>query len=95
VIWTSGIARADFVPEVFDCKELVSWCSEKYIPIKWIIQLQDHSLISLSPQVFHKMLKLPEPTLTFKGEDCRDFLKKYDNSLDLLPEFFGEYHDHP
>jgi hypothetical protein len=33
------------------------------------------------------MLKLPEPTLTFKGEDCRDFLKKHDNGLDLLPEF--------
>jgi hypothetical protein len=33
------------------------------------------------------MLKLPEPTLTFKGEDCRDFLKKHDNDLDLLPEF--------
>jgi hypothetical protein len=33
------------------------------------------------------MLKLPEPTLTFKGEDCRDFLKKHDNGLDLLPEY--------
>jgi hypothetical protein len=36
------------------------------------------------------MLKLPEPTLTFKGEDCRDFLKKkkkHDNFLNLLPEF--------
>jgi hypothetical protein len=33
------------------------------------------------------MLKLPEPTLTFKGEDCRIFLKKHDNVLDLFPEF--------
>jgi hypothetical protein len=33
------------------------------------------------------MLRLPEPTLTFKGEDCRNFLKKHDNGLDLLPEF--------
>jgi hypothetical protein len=33
------------------------------------------------------MLKLPELTLTFKGEDCKDFLKKHDNSLDLFPEF--------
>jgi hypothetical protein len=33
------------------------------------------------------MLKLPEPTLTFKGEDCRDLLKKHDNGLDHLPEF--------
>jgi hypothetical protein len=33
------------------------------------------------------MLRLPEPTLTFKGEDCRELLKKHDNGLDLLPEF--------
>jgi hypothetical protein len=33
------------------------------------------------------MMKLPEPTLTFKGEDCRDFLKKHDNGLDILLEF--------
>jgi hypothetical protein len=31
VIWTSGIARAGCVPEVFDCKELVAWCVEKYV----------------------------------------------------------------
>jgi hypothetical protein len=33
------------------------------------------------------MLRLPEPTLTFKGEYCRELLKKHDNGLDLLPEF--------
>jgi hypothetical protein len=33
------------------------------------------------------MLMLPEPTLTFKGEDSIDFLKKHDNGLYLLPEF--------
>jgi hypothetical protein len=33
------------------------------------------------------MLRLLKPMLTFKGEDCREFLKKHDNGLDLLPEF--------
>jgi hypothetical protein len=33
------------------------------------------------------MLRLPEPTLTFKGEDCREFLKNNENGLDLLPKF--------
>jgi hypothetical protein len=33
------------------------------------------------------MLKLPEPTLTFKGEDCKQFLAKHNNILDLLPHF--------
>jgi hypothetical protein len=32
------------------------------------------------------MLKLLEPTLNFKGEDCMDFLKNHDNSLDHFPE---------
>jgi hypothetical protein len=49
--------------------------------------LQDHSLASLSPHAFCKMLRLAEPTLTIKGEDYREFLKKHDNWLDLLPEF--------
>jgi hypothetical protein len=87
VIWTSIISHVGCVPEVFYCKELVAWCIEKYIPIQWIIQLQYHSPISLSPQVFHKMLKLHETTLTFKGEDCRDFLKNNDKVLDLFLEF--------
>jgi hypothetical protein len=33
------------------------------------------------------MLKLPELTLTFKGEDYRYFLKRHNNGLDLLPEY--------
>jgi hypothetical protein len=37
-------------------------------------------------QVFRKMLRFLEPALTFKGEDCREFLKKHDNGLDILPE---------
>jgi hypothetical protein len=33
------------------------------------------------------MLRLPDPTLNFKGKDCKEFLKKHDNGLDLLLEF--------
>jgi hypothetical protein len=90
VIWTSGIARAGCVPEVFDCKEVVSWCAEKYIPSQRIIPLRDHSPVSLSPQVFRKMLKLSEPTLTFRGQDCKQFLEKHDNGLDILAEFLED-----
>ena len=52
-----------------------------------MIKLQDHYLVSLSPQVFQKMLKLPDPTLTFKGEDCMDLLKNNNSGLGLLHEF--------
>ena len=47
VIWTSGIVCASCVPKVFDCKEVVSWCTKKYIPRQIIIPLHDHSPISL------------------------------------------------
>jgi hypothetical protein len=83
----SGIARAGCVPKVFDCKELVAWCAKRYIPSQQIIQLREHSPVSLSPQVFRKMLRLPEPTLNFRGEYCREFLKNHDNGLNLLPKF--------
>jgi hypothetical protein len=36
------------------------------------------------------MLKLPEPNLTFKGEEVRDFLKKRNNGLDLLQEYLED-----
>jgi hypothetical protein len=90
VIWTSGITHAGCVPEGFYCKEVFSWCVEKYISSQRIIPLRDHSLVSLSPQVFRKMLRLSEPTLTFRGKYCKQFLEKHDNGLDLLPKFLKD-----
>jgi hypothetical protein len=87
VIWTSGIAHAGCVSEVFYCKDLVSRCADKFIAEKRIIPLHNHSFVSLSPQLFRQMLKLLEPTLTFKGEDCKQFLAKHNNGFDLLPLF--------
>jgi hypothetical protein len=69
---------------------VVSWCAKRYISSQRIIPLRDHSLVSLSPQVFHKMLRLLNPTLTFKGKDYKEFLKKHDNGLDLLPKFLED-----
>jgi hypothetical protein len=33
------------------------------------------------------MLEILEMTLTFKGEDCREILKKHNNGIDLLLEY--------
>jgi hypothetical protein len=90
VIWTSGIACAGCVPEVFDCKEVVSWCAKKYIPGQRIIPLRDHSHVSLSPHLFRKMLKLPKPTLTLRGQDYKQFLEKHHNRLDILADFLKD-----
>ena len=90
VIWTSRIARAGCVPKVFDCKELVSWCADKFILEKRIIPLWDESFVSLSSHVFRQMLRLLDPTLTFKGEDWKQFLAKHNNGLDLLPHLLED-----
>jgi hypothetical protein len=90
VIWTSRIACAGYAPEVFDCKEMVYWYADKYISEQRIIPLWGHSYVSLSPQVFHQMLILSNPTLMFKGEDSKKFLRKHNNGLDLLPEFLED-----
>ena len=63
---------------------------QKYISIQIIIPLRNHSLVSLPPRVFHKMLRLPEPTFTFRGQECKQFLEKHDNGLDILPKFLED-----
>jgi hypothetical protein len=36
------------------------------------------------------MLTLPDPMPTFKGENCKQFLKKHGNELDLLPKLLQD-----
>jgi hypothetical protein len=61
------------IPEVYDFKELISWCIDKFDKNQRIIQLQGESPISLAPSVFKKMLRLLEPTMIFKGDEAKEF----------------------
>jgi hypothetical protein len=90
VIWSYGITRVGCVHKVFDFKEVVSWSAKKYIPSQRIIPLCNHSSFSLSPQVFRKMLKLSKPTLTFRGQHCKQFLEEHENELDILVKFLED-----
>jgi hypothetical protein len=63
---------------------------ENYILNQRIVQMGDHFQISLSPKVFRNMLTLPDPMPTFKGENCKQFLKKHGNELDLLPKLLQD-----
>jgi hypothetical protein len=74
----------------FDFKELVSWCIDKFDKNQRIIQLQGESPISLAPSVFKRMLRLPEPTMTFKGDEAKDFLKERNGGLELLQEYLED-----
>ena len=59
---------------VFKCKYIVTWCIDKFVQNRRTISLQISSHVLLAPSVFKKMLKLPEPKLTYKGEEARNFL---------------------
>jgi hypothetical protein len=88
--WTSGISLVGCIPKVFDCKDIVSWCIDKFIQNRREILLHNGSHISLAPSTFRKMLKLPEPTITFKGDEARSFLKEKNNGLELLQEYLED-----
>jgi hypothetical protein len=89
-VWTSGIALAGCVPEVFDCKDIITWCIDKFVQNRRTIPLQNDSPISLAPSVFKKMLKLPELNITYKGDEARNFLKGRNNGIELLQEYLQD-----
>jgi hypothetical protein len=89
-IWTSGITLVGCVHEFFDCKEIVTWCVDKFVQNQRTIPLHNGSPIYLAPTVFKKMLKLPELTLTYKGDKARNFLKGRNNGIELLQEYFQD-----
>jgi len=80
-IWTSGIALVGCVPGFLNSREIVYWCVDKCDQNQRIIQLQGESLVSLSLSIFKKMLKIPKPTIMFKGDKARSFLKERNSVL--------------
>jgi hypothetical protein len=86
-VWTSRIALTDCVPKVHNFKELISWRIDKFDKNQRIIQLQGESPISLAPSIFKRMLRIPEPTMTFKGDEAKEFLKERNGILNLLREY--------
>jgi hypothetical protein len=78
------------VPEVFDCKDIVTWCVDKFVQNQRTIPLQNGSPISLAPTIFKKLLKLPEPNLTYEGDRARTFLKGRNNGIEILQEYLQD-----
>jgi hypothetical protein len=87
VIWASIIAHKDVFLRYLTVKNLLHGAWRSMCQARGLYNSKVILQVSLSPQVFRRMLKLPEPMLTFKGEDCRDLLKRHNNGLDLLPEY--------
>jgi len=74
----------------FKFKVLVTCYGEKYILNQQIVHTGNHFQISLSSKLFRKMLTLPNPMPTFKGDNRKIFLKKHGNELDLLSNLLQE-----
>jgi hypothetical protein len=64
--------------EVFDFKELVLWCADKFNVEQRIIQLEEKTSVPLTPTVFRKMLQLPTPNKMLKGPEADAFLDAHD-----------------
>jgi hypothetical protein len=89
-VWTLEITLICCVPQVFKCKYIVTWCIDKFVQNRRTIPLQSGSPVSLAPSIFKKMLKLPEPKLTYKGEEARNFLRRKNNVIELLQEYLQD-----
>jgi hypothetical protein len=89
-VWTSEIVLAGCVPEVFECKDIVTWCIEKFIQNRRVVAFQNSSPISLAPSIFIEILKFPDPNLFYKGEEARNFLKIKNNRIDILQEYLHD-----
>jgi hypothetical protein len=74
----------------FECKDIVTWCIDKFIQNRRVITLQSSSPISLAPSIFREMLKFPEPNLVYKGEEAKNFLKRKNNGIKLLQEYLHD-----
>jgi hypothetical protein len=45
---------------------------------------------SLAPWIFKIILKIPYPTINFKGDEAKDFLKEISGGLELLREYIED-----
>ena len=89
-IWTSGIALVGCVPKVYDFKELISQCIDKFDNEQRIIQLQEESPISLAPLIFKRMFRLPKRTMIFKSAEVDDLLKMKKGGFKLLRNYLED-----
>jgi hypothetical protein len=71
----SGITLEGYILEVYDFKDLISWCIDKFEKNKKIIQLQGEYSISLAPLVFKRIIRVTESRINFKGIEAQEVLK--------------------
>lgn len=60
-VWTSGIAKAECITEIFDIIELESWCTSMFdFKHKLLeVKLSGKTRVPLIPNIFIRMLQIP------------------------------------
>jgi hypothetical protein len=75
-LWTTGPVNDGCVPEVFDFKELITWCARRFDPRTRMIKVitKTKNPMVLTPKMFNKMLPLPCANKYFWLVDANAFL---------------------
>jgi hypothetical protein len=88
-LWTTGLVNVGCVPDIFDCKELVSWCARRFDCRTRMIKVttKGKNPVLLTPKVFNKMLCLPTTNKPFKLAEADTFLASQAGGANILREF--------
>jgi hypothetical protein len=90
-VWTSGITLASCMPEVSYFKELIiSGALTISTTKRGLFNGRGRCYFS-SPTVFRRMLRLPEPTTTFKSSKSDAFLKANHGGTTILDNFLLKF----
>ena len=70
--------------------QMVVWCTNNYEKDQRISQLHGQSLISLAPSTFNIVLKLLSPTMIFKVDETKEFMKSRNNGCGQLSQYLED-----
>jgi hypothetical protein len=72
ILWTTGLINVSCVLEVFDFKEPVSWCAQRFDSKTRMIQVTTKAKnpIILNPKVLKKIIHLPSTNKILKLTDA-------------------------
>ena len=88
-IWTTWLVNVGCVPHIFNYRELVSWCAQRFDcrtrMIKVTIKGKNPVLLTL--KVFNKMICLPTTNKPFNIEEVDTFLAFQAGGANILGEF--------
>lgn len=90
-VWTSVLAKAGCMAEVFDFREAVHWCAKRFDAKHRLINVKEEgkTLVPLTPLTFKRMVHLLEPMKVFRLPKADSFLDAHRGGSIILKEWFS------